>query len=407
MHGKEHMSETVKKIGIDDLSPGMFLQDVFDKTGRMLYSANAMVSAATQVEMLKLRGVTHVFINTDKGADLAQLSETTPRIPQRERAYYDEIGAATAVYKETLEHVRTSLKNIRQSKSFDPKDLEDSAQEIVESIARNPDALVSLSQLKGYDEYTYVHSVNVGILTSSLAREMGYSEEDTLQIAIGGLVHDIGKMRVPESILNKPGRFTDWEFAVMKKHPELGLEIVKDQKRSLSNVALSIIAEHHERYNGNGYPKGITGTNIREAGLMGAVADVYDALTTDRVYRAAWLPQKALAFIFKGADEDYSRTIVERFTKYMGIYPVGSFVRLASGEMGVVTRVGRGHLLSPIVLILFDRQGHRKERPDEYDLHEKQKGTDGKSYAIEISLNPKLYRVHVADFVLPQDLSFT
>jgi HD-GYP domain-containing protein (c-di-GMP phosphodiesterase class II) len=208
----------------------------------------------------------------------------------------------------------------------------------------------------------------------------------------------VGKMRVPENILNKPGKYTEWEFDVMKKHPEYGLDILKD-KRSVSEFSKVLVIEHHERFNGKGYPFHLKGMEIHEIGLIGAVADVYDALTSNRVYRAAWTPQKALAVIFQGCDEEYSREIVERFTKQMGIYPVGSFVRLLSGEMGVVTRVDHGRLLTPNILILFDANGKRLKRPLEYDLSKKQKGDDGSRFVVEVSLNPRPYGVDVAEYI--------
>jgi len=212
------------------------------------------------------------------------------------------------------------------------------------------------------------------------------------------VLHDIGKMRVPTEILNKPGKYTDAEFAIMKKHPELGMEVVMD-KKGISDISKSIIIQHHERYNGKGYPYGLQGDKIAEIGLISAVADVYDALTSNRVYRVAWTPQKALAVIFQGCDADYSRDVVERFTRQMGIYPVGSFVKLVSGEMGVVTRIDRGNLLEPTVLVLFDKGGTRHPEPEEYDLSTKINKESGEKYKVAISLNPRSYNVDVSKFI--------
>jgi HD-GYP domain-containing protein (c-di-GMP phosphodiesterase class II) len=180
----------------------------------------------------------------------------------------------------------------------------------------------------------------------------------------------------------------------MKKHPEHGLEIIKDKKR-VADLSKTVIIQHHERINGHGYPFGLMGNQIHEVGLISAVADVYDALTSNRVYRAAWTPQKTLAMIFNGADAEYSRHIVELFTRHLGIYPAGSFVRLESGAMGVVTRVDKGNLLAPRIVVLFDELGRRLEKPQEMDLAVKQQGSDGRKYSIQVSLNPKVYRVDI------------
>lgn len=401
----------IKQIDISEVVPGMFLEDLFNEKGVFLLSANSPVRSVEQIEKMKSQGIRKVHINTDKGTDVKGASPAAsapsapppPNKPQpkatelREVEYYQELPRAKEVRRKTHESIREILQAIRKDRNFNLEKIEEVSEEVVGSIMRNPDALVSLCQIKGYDEYTYVHSVNVGILMSSLARSMGYEGEKLRATGMGGLLHDIGKMKVPDSILNKPGKYADWEFEVMKKHPYYGLELIKNRK--VPELARLVIGQHHERYNGKGYPYGLQGEQINEVGVIAAVADVYDALTSDRVYRAAWTPQKALALIFQGCDEEYSRSIAELFARHMGIYPVGSFVRLLSGEMGLVTRVESGKLLSPIVLVLFDRTGGRLKEPVEYDLSKKQKGPDGGMYKIELSLNPKAYRVDVSKFL--------
>jgi putative nucleotidyltransferase with HDIG domain len=401
------MEQAEKKISIDDLVVGMFVQDVFNARDVLMVSANSMIWDQSQIESLKRQGVRHVHINVQKGKDVspdhtplpAPLPKNAPDEPTtREHEYYKELDRAKLVHRQTIETAREVLDSIKSGGSFSVEKVEKAAEGVVESILRNPDTLISLSQIKGYDEYTYTHSVGVSVLVTSLANAMGYKGERLLEVGIGGLLHDIGKMRVPESILNKPGKYTEWEFKVMKKHPEHGIDILKDKKK-VSDFSRAVIIQHHERYNGNGYPYGLKGEQIDEVGLMAAVADVYDALTSNRVYRAAWPPQKALALIFRGADEDYSRRIVERFTKHLGIYPAGSFVRLISGAMGVVVRVDRGNLLAPSIVVIFDELGKRLEKPYEWDLAEKQKGSDGRKYHVEISLNPKAYRVDPGQYL--------
>ncbi len=401
--GSEIMEEAEKRIGIDELATGMFVQDVYNARDVLMVSANTMIWDASQIESLKRQGVRYVNINIQKGKDVvSRVSVSPPPVKveslERERAYYAELERAKEVHRQTVETAREVLDSIKISGTFSEEKVEKAAEGVVESILRNPDTLVSLSQIKGYDEYTYTHSVGVSVLVTSLANSMGYNGNRLLEAGIGGLLHDIGKMRVPESILNKPGKYTDWEFKVMKKHPEHGMEILKDKKK-VSEFSKAVIIQHHERYNGKGYPFGLKGEQIAEVGLIAAVADVYDALTSNRVYRAAWPPQRALALIFQGADEDYSRRIVERFTKHLGIYPVGSFVRLVSGAMGLVIRGDKGNLLAPTILMLFDESGKRLDKPYECDLGGKQKGPGGELYHVEISLNPKAYRVDVGHYL--------
>jgi putative nucleotidyltransferase with HDIG domain len=398
----EHTSveaRNLRHITIDDLSVGMFVEDVFDRNGVFLLSAGQLIEEQRQIDQLRSRQVQSVFVNEQKGTIDATPGASPHADPaEREKAYHKELERAKSIQTQTLETVRETLTSLRMGKSFSSDAVKNAAGEIVSSILRNPDALISLIQIKGYDEYTYTHSVNVGIIATSLAHFMGYDGDDLMHIGMGGVLHDIGKMRVPDEILNKPGKLTDSEFNIMKKHPEHGLEMVRG-KKNMNEIVYRIIGQHHERFNGSGYPGGLRAGGIHEIGVISAVADVYDALTSDRVYREAWTPQRALATIFQGADKDFAHSIVELFTKHLGIYPVGSFVRLSGGEMGVVTRIDRGNLLAPVVLVLFDQAGRRLTTPVEVDLTQKQSGKSAVKYRIVISLDPKLYRINVGDYL--------
>jgi len=395
------------KVSIDEVSVGMVLQDVFNAQGKLLLSS-VTITAHDQIEALKRQGVEYAFLAppVNRSSQNVPPEPEQPELPvpeaititKREDNYYKELDRAKEVHQATLEAARNTLKAARFGKQVDITSIELAAEEMVSSILRNPDALVSLAQIKGYDEYTYVHSVNVGILITSLVHTMGYTEEQLLEAGIGGLLHDIGKMRVPERILNKPGKYTSEEFSIMKRHPENGINILKNAN-AISDFSKVVIIEHHERFNGKGYPRGISEKDIHEIGFIAAVADVYDAMTTDRIYRPAWTPQRTLAMIFQGCDIDYSRRIVELFTRHLGIYPVGSFVRLKTGEMGVVTRVEKGSILTPQMLVLFDRYGNPLKKPVEYNLAELQKTKHGDRYHIEISLNPEHYRIKVSDYI--------
>ena len=397
------------RVSIDDIEIGMNLEDVFNEKGKLLLTS-VTVTSKEQIDALRRQGVLYAYVtdptksetsnhSTNRStSDETHQDSLEKEISLREKSYYKELSKAKEVHKATLEAARSTLQAARFGKQVEIKAIELAAEEVVSSILRNPDALVSLSQIKGYDEYTYVHSINVGILITSLVHFMGYPEEQLLEAGIGGLLHDIGKMRVPERILNKPGKYTSEEFSIMKRHPEEGIKLLKNT-RSISDFSKLVIIEHHERYNGRGYPKGIPGTGIHEIGLIAAVSDVYDAMTTDRVYRPAWTPQKALAMIFQGCDLDYSRRIVELFTKHLGIYPVGSFVKLVSGEMGVVIRVDKGAILAPDVLILFDKDGKLLKKPVEYRLFNLQKTEKADRYHIEISLNPDVFNIRTSDYI--------
>lgn len=389
----------LQKISVDEIEIGMYLGDVFDSHGHLLFTEGTAVSNPSQIEMLKKHGIDSVYTlktvyNSDPENKIV-IDET--EIISRERAYYKELTRAKEVHRVTLQAAREALISARLGKLVLVKNIENAAEQIVDSVLRNADALVSLAQLKGYDEYTYVHSVNVAVLITALAHSMGYKKDKLVQAGLGGLLHDIGKMGIPESILNKKGKYTTGEFTIMKRHPEIGINILKGYK-NISDFSKTVVIQHHERYNGSGYPMQLAGGQITEIGLIAAVSDVYDAMTTDRIYRAAWTPHRALSMIFQGCDVEYSRHIVELFTKHLGIYPVGSFVKLSTGEMGIVIRIEQGEILAPDVLILYSENGKKLQQPKEYKLLKMQREI-GKQYRIVQSLNPKDYDISVDTFV--------
>jgi HD-GYP domain-containing protein (c-di-GMP phosphodiesterase class II) len=364
------MGSYVKKISLDECTAGMFVEDVFNKDGLLLLSADSLIANNDQIDALRRQGVTSIYINVGKGKDIPpKISEAREgaAVMEREVEYFKELEQARTIRRQTIDTAIETLSSIRRGGTFSLSKIEESSQ-------------------------------NVSVLTTAVAHSLGYNRDRLLEVGVGGMLHDIGKMRIPEKILNKPGKYVDWEFNMMKKHPEYGLDILKD-KRKISDFSKALVIQHHERFNGKGYPFQLKGMEINEISLIGAVADVYDALTSNRVYRAAWTPQKALAVIFQGCDVDYSREIVERFTKQMGIYPIGSFVRLYSGEMGVVINIDHGRLLAPHILVLFSAEGVRLEKPVEYDLAEKFSMPDGKRFAVEISLNPRSYGINISDYI--------
>jgi len=394
-----------RQVGIDDVAVGMFVEDIITDQGGLFVEQNMKIGSQQQIDSLKKRGIKAVRINTQKGmgAKSDAGADATDEGKEAEVDYDTELAKAVIIHKEGIIKVGEVLKTIRNGRNFSLVMVRTVAESIVESIIRNRDALVSLCQIKDNDNYTYTHSLNVAILIVAVANSLKYPVDRLVEIGMGGLLHDIGKMRVPESILNKPGRLTDTEFAMMKRHPEFGVESILDQ-RGIADITKKVVLQHHERYNGKGYPFGIKGERIHEVGLISAIADVYDALTSERVYKAALTPQKALAMIFRNSDKEYSNKIVEQFTRLMGIYPVGSFVKLTTGEMGVVVRMDREALLAPSVLILFDRMGNRLKEPHTMESLNRQAGKQGEVHKIEMSLNPAAFNIDVGEYIVNNSL---
>jgi putative nucleotidyltransferase with HDIG domain len=238
---------------------------------------------------------------------------------------------------------------------------------IGDSILRNGDALLALCRVKTKDDYTFQHSVSVGALLIAFCRELGMDADEVHQAGVGGMLHDLGKVRVPDAVLNKPGRLTDEEFAVMKGHVVESRRILEDTP-NISDIALRVAAEHHERYDGSGYAAGLKGEAISRIGQMAAICDVYDAITSDRVYHKGMAPTEALRKIFEWSKFHFNPQLTQAFLRCIGIYPVGTLVKLESGRLAVVLAQHEGNLLQPLVRIVFHAKGDHYLKPEDLDL---------------------------------------
>jgi HD-GYP domain-containing protein (c-di-GMP phosphodiesterase class II) len=227
---------------------------------------------------------------------------------------------------------------------------------------------------------------------------LGYAKDSIVEAGVGAFLHDLGMTWIPENIVNKPDTLTEAEYTVMKRHPAYGIEILRDRK-GISDLSKVIIMQHHERLNGKGYPKGLKNTQIHVMGSIAGIADVYDAMTSDRVHRSAFTPQQALAMLYGSIGKEFPLTVTEHFVKLLGVYPVGSFMQLVSGEKGIVIRVRKEKILSPDIIVLFAADGKKLGMPIEYQLSHLERQTGGKRYAIDKSLNPKDFHIKVAEYV--------
>jgi putative nucleotidyltransferase with HDIG domain len=238
----------------------------------------------------------------------------------------------------------------RLGKAIDPAMTLPLVDEIAASVERHPAALLSVARLKTHDDYTYLHSVAVSALMLSLARQLDLDAKQTRLAGLGGLMHDLGKASMPWEVLNKPGKLTDEEFAIMKHHPTAGAEALRAV--GAEPEVLDMALHHHEKMDGTGYPDRLSGDAIPMMARMLAVCDVYDAVTSERVYKKPWDPSAAMHQMAKWGGH-FDKEVFNAFVKTVGIYPVGSLVRLASQRLAVVIEPGRESLLTPKVRMFF------------------------------------------------------
>ncbi len=337
------------------------------------------------VEALRAGGIAEVWIDTDKGLDVAAAASAAPAVaaepappPQAAPARLplgEEMAAAGRIYMKSKPIVRSLFTEARLGRALDTRGVEGLVDEISHSLLRNPWALISVARLKTADEYTYMHSVAVCALMMALALRLGLDEQTIRAAGLAGMLHDIGKAKMPPDILNKPARLTDEEFAVMKEHPEAGHGMLLDMG-GMGDIALDVCLHHHEKMDGTGYPHRLPAEKISRFARMGAVCDVYDAVTSDRPYKKGWDPTEALRKMAGWAGQ-FDQEIFHTFVKSVGIYPIGSFVRLESGLMGVVVEQDEASLLQPKVKTFYSAKSRAYVLPKIVDLARAHDGIAG------------------------------
>lgn len=252
-------------------------------------------------------------------------------------------------------------------KALNASDAMPIVEEISTSVMRNPDALISLARLKDKDDYTYMHSVAVCALMVVLARQLGLNKKQIHQAGLAGLLHDIGKTMTPLDIINKPGKLTDAEFQVMKNHTVDGYKILLESN-GISDIALQVCLHHHEKVDGSGYPDKLTNEQIDLYTKMSAVCDMYDATTSIRAYKNGWEPAEAIRKMAEWSNRYFDLHVFHAFVKSIGIYPVGSLVRLESDRLGVVVEQTEHSLLTPILMVFFSIKTNCRIPPEILDL---------------------------------------
>ncbi len=341
----------MRKVHIDKVYPGATLaKAIFTAEGRILLTAGMKIKRS-YIEKLRLNGISEVYIIDDE----------TPKKVQIDDAICEETR------REAQALVKKSINNYIFSEAINTEKVNELVVGIIDELLSSKEILVNMYDIKNVDDYTFAHSINVCVLSLITGVGLGYNILRLKDLGAGALLHDIGKLRVPKEILKKPSKLTPEEFEEIKKHTVYGYEILKDNK-NVSMISAFIAFGHHERYDGSGYPLGLRGENIHQCARIVATADVFDALSSDRVYRKKLRPHEVVEYITSLGSHHFDPEIVKSFVKYIAIYPVGTGVRLNTGERGVVIKANKATPTRPVVQVVYDKSGERIKDPHVIDL---------------------------------------
>lgn len=342
------------------------------------------ITSGGEIQKIIEAGIVELDIDTEKGLDIIEQTgrktvttvaveeeeaevDAIPPVHARPVSFADEIVRARLLKEQALQLVRDMMQDARLGKIIELERAQPVVQEMIASITRNSSALLALLQIRNKDDYTFLHSVSVCALMAAFCHSLNMQPKLTYQAALGGLVHDIGKSQVPDAILNKPGRLTDAEFDVIKRHPLEGHAILSVIP-GIGPIPLDITLRHHERLDGEGYPGRLRGEAISEMAQVAAIVDVYDAITAERCYHQAISPASALGKLHEWSKTQYSPRLVQAFIRCLGIYPSGSLVLLQSGRLAVVTQQHEENLLKPTVNVFFSTRSNTYIPPQTVDL---------------------------------------
>ncbi len=338
-----------------------------------------VLTDAKDIKLILESPIKEVWIDISKGLDIntddassgtvqviAEEIPPTPPVVQKKTSFNDEVKRAANICAKGKEAVVSMFQEARMGLAIEAEAAAPLVEEISNSVLRNPGALISLARLKTADDYTFMHSVAVCALMIALARKLGLDEQQTRDAGMAGLLHDLGKAMIPMEILNKPGKLTDEEFDLVKTHPEEGHKLLLGGI-GISEMTRDVCLHHHEKIDGSGYPKRLNGETMSLFAKMGAVCDVYDAVTSNRPYKAGWDPAESIKRMaeWKG---HFDPVVFQAFVKSLGIYPIGSFIRLESGKLGVVIEQGEQSLLKPKVRVFFSTKSQAYIKPETIDL---------------------------------------
>jgi putative nucleotidyltransferase with HDIG domain len=375
----------LKRIATKDVRMGMYINEFCGSwMDHPFWRSRFLLETEEDLKSIHASAIKELWIDTSKGLDVdASVAAVTEEQASEEAdALLDsldqdgasssmDLGAEIHKARKLHAHARSAVinmfDNVRMGRALNTEHANILVEEIASSVSRHPHAFISLARLKNADEYTYLHCVAVCGLMIALARQLRLPEEQVREAGMAGLFHDLGKMGISDSILNKPGKLTREEFSVMQKHSEMGAALLS-KSGQVSDLVIDVCLHHHEKVDGSGYPHRLKDEEISLFAKMGAVCDVYDAISSDRPYKKGWLPAESIHKMAEWSRGHFDQRIFQAFVKTLGIYPTGSLVQLASGHLAVVLEQNPNSLLTPRVKIFYSIRTRSAIPPQILDL---------------------------------------
>lgn len=404
------------KVLTEDLQEGMYVTRLDRPWLETPYKVQGfLIKNQRDIDQL-LQYSEHVYIDTERsesganGAAAAipllsedekkqQLTGTKPKSYAEKTSFKKELPTAQKSHAALSVATENLMSDIASNKKLSLPSLKEAINPMVESVIRNPEAYSWLTRMKSTDDYTYNHSIGVAIWAVAFGRQLGLPKEDLQALGMGALLFDVGKVKLPEKLINNPNRYNQTEYKLVMKHLDYSLEII-DSMQGVDEKVVAMVATHHERHNGGGYPRGLKGNDIPLFGKIAGIVDCYDAITSERPYQSAISPHDAVRKLYDWSNIDFQAELVEQFIQLVGVYPVGSVIELSDGRIGIVIAHNRVMRLRPKVMLILDRDKKVFPSYDVIDLHSVDKGEDGNPLNIIKSIEPGLYGIDPVEFYL-------
>ncbi len=414
----KHLAST-KRISTVNLMEGMYVQELdrpWVETPFMFQGFT--VERQREIDILQ-ELCEFVYINVDLGVDapdvyhqhdpsrkvtMQQLVQVS-KLPRPQAKYDDitdvehELEPAKETYKKSQRLVDDLFNDIRNKGKLNVPAINEAVDEITDSVLRNPDAFMLLRQLKTKDAYSYSHAIDSCALAASFCRHLGFPKNELKDVAMGTLLLDVGKLKVPAEILEKQGRLTEEEFSMMQRHVTFGVEMLVGAG-NIPKTTIEMVATHHERLNGKGYPQKLKGETIPVSGRIAAIVDCYDAMTSERPYKKSASAHDAIRELYKWRGTDFQEELVEQFIQCLGIYPTGTLVELNSGQVAIVLSQNRVRRLSPKLLLILNADKVPYEKPHVLDLMKYEEETLSERLTISQALDPEDFDIDPSDYYI-------